>query len=166
MIRPAKHSDIFPLGAILEASCARSRYAGLGAVDMKAARTMLAMGLQRHGGTTEGGTFLMVHETDGKVDAFVLASIGRIYGVLDIYCTNDHYLLGLEDCAPRALAKLFRAYVEWAERIPRVYEIGASWADTISPDGRGVTRMFERAGFTLCGKQYRRERVQSMEIAA
>lgn len=155
MIRPAKTTDVFALADIIEAGCARSRYAGVVQVDKKIARQMLAQAVQRHGGSTEGATFVMVNECDDRVDAFIFASLNRIYGVGDLFGSCDHYLLGLEDCDSRALSRLFHAYVQWAESIPRIYEIGASWADTI-PETHVITRMFERNGFTLCGKQYRR----------
>lgn len=166
MIRPAKTTDVWALADIIEAGCARSRYAGHGTVDKKLARTMLAQAVQRHGGQTEGSTFLMVNECDDRIDAFIFASLGRIYNVLDILASCDHYLLGLVDCDARALGRLFRAYVEWADGNPRVFEIGASWADTI-PETEVITRLFERNGFTLCGKQYRREAQRiAMEVAA
>lgn len=164
MIRPAKTTDVWALADIIEAGCARSRYAGAVIVDKKIARTLLAQAVQRHGGSTEGSTFLMVNECDDRIDAFLFASLGRIYGVCDLFASCDHYLLGLPDCDARALGRLFRAYVAWAEAIPRVYEIGASWADTI-PETETITRLFERQGFALCGKQYRRD-ARHLEEAA
>jgi len=156
-LRPAKTVDVWQLADLVADGCARSRYAGIVEVDQKLARQMFAQAVQRHGGQTDGATFVMVDEGE-RVDAFVFASLGRIYGVGDRLMSSDHYLLGREGCDPRSLRRLFDAYVAWAEANPRVYEIGASWADTI-PGNEAITNFFERRGFTLCAKTYRREAV-------
>lgn len=165
MIRPAKSVDAWELADIVVDGCARSRYTGVANVDQKLARQMFAQAVQRHGGTTEGSTLLLVNERDGQIDAFIFGTLGRIYTVCDRLASSDVFLLGREGCDPRALRRLFDAYVEWAEANPRVYEIGASWADTI-PGGEAITKFYERRGFTLCAKTYRREAVHCVREEA
>jgi hypothetical protein len=165
-IRPARSFDAL---AIVDIMCARlpdSRYAHVAEIDVQLARRIFAQAAQRHGGTNDGAMFLMVavDETDA-VEAFILGSIGRLYGICKELVASDDLLLGREDCNPRALVPLFRSYIAWAEANPRVIEIGASWSDTI-PGNEGITALFERSGFALCGKVYRRDAGASAEDVA
>ena len=167
MIRPGTSTDAFALVGILKERMPDTRYAGHCSIDELAARRMFAQAAQRHGGTTDGSFFLMVNERDDEIDAFVLGSLGRIYFVFDKLGASDLFLLGRRSASPRVLMRLFDAYVEWAENNPRVYEIGASWADTI-PGNDGIIAAFGRRGFQLCSQTFRREAVhtQVQETAA
>lgn len=156
-IRPARSVDAAAITAILEARLPDSRYAGIAQVDPIAARRLFAHAAQRHGGTTEGATFLMVAEDEaGEVEAFMLGSLNRIYMVFDALGACDNFLIGRKGCDPRAMTALFDAYLAWADANPRVVEIGASWADTIEGT-EAITHFFERRGFALCGKTFRRD---------
>ena len=156
MIRPALTTDVFAIADILCERAKDSRYHGITAPDPKLARQMFAQAVQRHGGTTEGATFLMVNETDGEIDAFMFGTLNRIYVVGDKLGASDVFLLGKTDCDPRAMGGLIDAYVRWAEASPKVVEIGLSWADTL-PDTETITKDYERRGFTLRAKTYSRE---------
>lgn len=156
-LRPARSIDAPALAALLEARLPDTRYAGVARVVPKIARQMFAQAAQRHGGTTDGATFLMIAESDaGEIEAFILGSLGRIYGVLDTLAATDHFLVGRKGCNPRAMNRLLDAYIGWADANPRVYEIGLSWADTV-PDSEGIIAAYERRGFTLYSKAFRRE---------
>ena len=150
MLRPAKTTDVFILADILADRAKDSRYAlklGQDAlIEPKLARTMFAQAVQRHGGTNDGATFVMVHETDGQIDAFILAGLGRIYEAGTQLAASDTLLLGIQGCDPRAMTRLLEAYVEWAEANPKVMEVGLSWSDTI-PGSDILVRKFERDGF-------------------
>lgn len=164
-VRPGKSADAFALAAILEERQADTRYAGHASVDPKLARQLFAQAAMRHGHTNDGGMFLMVHETRGEIDAFILGALTRIYMVFDKFAATDVFLLGKRDCDPRALNPLVDAYITWAEANPRVHEIGLSWADTL-PNSRRITKSFIRRGFTLCGETYRREVRHPAEVLA
>lgn len=166
MIRPAKTTDVFAITDILVERSHDSRYEGIAAIDPKLARQMFAQAVQRHGGFTEGATFLMVNETKGEIDAFMFGTLNRIYVVGDKLAASDVFLLGKKDCNPRAMSRLIDAYVRWAEASPKVVEIGLSWADSL-PGTEAITKDYERRGFTLRAKTYTREiRREAMELAA
>lgn len=166
MIRPALTTDVFAIADILCERAKDSRYHGITAPDPKLARQMFAQAVQRHGGTTEGATFLMVNETDGEIDAFMFGTLNRIYVVGDKLGASDVFLLGKTDCDPRAMGRLVRAYLDWAESSPKCVEIGLSWADSL-PGSEDITSFYERLGFTLRTKGYSRAVVRDeMEIAA
>jgi hypothetical protein len=166
MIRAAKSVDAFALADLLEQTYARSRYMGKVGFNHDIARKLFAMAAQRHGGTNDGATFLMVAEDSaGEIDAFMLGSLSRIYMVGEMLAASDVFLIGRQHCDPRAMSQLIDAYLAWADANPKVFEIGLSWADTV-PGHERVTLGFERRGFALCGKTYRRETRIAQELAA
>lgn len=155
MIRPAKSVDAFAIVDVIVERHPETPYADV-PIDEREARRLMAQSAQRHGGTNEGATFLMVNErADGVVDAFMLGILSRVYHIGTMLAASDVYLLGRRDADPRALVRLFDAYIAWAESNPRVFEIGASWADAISGN-EIVTKLYERRGFELCSQTYRR----------
>lgn len=156
MIRPGKSSDAFALAEILTERQRDSRFAGKVQVDGLLARRLFAQAAQRHGGTTDGATFLMVSERKGEVEAFMLGSLSRVYIIGDALCASDTFLLGRQGCSPVILMRLLDAYIAWAEANPRVCEIGLSWADSI-PGSATIQRAYTRRGFTECARTYRRD---------
>ena len=154
-IRPARSIDALAIAELLAARVADTCYAGRDEVDVAYARKMFAFAAQRHGGTNEGGMFLMVAEDDaGEIAGFMMGSLGRVYGVGKLLCATDNYLLGRRDCPPRVLVNLFELYVGWASANPKVIEIGASWSDAVA-GSHAMAHVFERRGFTLCSQTYR-----------
>ena len=164
MIRPAKSIDAFALVDILKERYPEMRYAGQVAIDEVAARRLFAQAVQRHGGTTEGATFLMVSEREGVIDAFMLGMLSRVYMIGDMLSASDVFLIGKRGCDPRAVTGLIDRYLEWADGNPRVYEVGLSHADTI-PGSERIIDVFKRRGLTLCATTYRRDRIPQ-EMAA
>lgn len=155
MIRPAKSSDAFDIVAIIEERYPETRYAGEVAIDARLARQVMAQAVQRHGGTTEGATFLMVSENgEGVIEAFVLGGLQRVYMIGDKLAASDYFLMSRKGSDPRAMQALVDAYVGWAIDNPRVYEIGLSWSDAI-PGTSAMNAVIERRGFELCGTTYR-----------
>lgn len=155
MIRPAKSTDAFAIVDVIEERYPETRYAGSVAIEAKVARSIMAQAVQRHGGTTEGSTFLMVSENgEGVIEAFVLGSLARVYMIGDKLAAADNFILGRRSCDPRVMKQLIDAYVAWASENPRVYEISLSWSDAF--DGTGtMNKVYERRGFELCGTTYR-----------
>lgn len=166
MIRPAKSSDAFALTDLLLARHQDTRYAGAVGIDAAIARKTFAYAAQRHGGTHDGAMFLAVDEDAKRIRAFVMGSLSRVYLVGDKLASSDQFLLGRKGCPERVLVRLFDAYVEWAASNPNVYEIGASWADTI-PGSKGFAKLYARRGFTLIGETYSRvEHREERRLAA
>ncbi len=131
----------------------QSRYADVCGVDALVARKILAHAIHRHGGDKEGASFVEVaaDENTGEVQAFIFASLNRVYGFGDKLCAGDNLLLGQEGVSAFVLDRLFARYVNWALGIPAVVEIGGSWNTTFEGSER-FGRVFERKGFRKIGE--------------
>lgn len=166
-LRPARAIDAPQLVAILQARYAETRYAGVSAIDAPLARRIFAQATQRHGHTTDGGTFLMVAEAgDGEIDAFIMGVLGRTYLVGTTLTAQDYFLIGRKNCSPRALPALQDAFLAWATANPRVVEIVTTWTD-ILPGTERIERAWARKGFERCGGIMRRAcAAQPEEMAA
>lgn len=157
MIRPARSIDAPALADLLQARFGQMRYSGRCEIDMALARRTFAHAAQRHGGTTDGATFLMVAEAaDGAIDAFIMGVLGRVYLLGSKLCAQDYFLVGREGCSPRALPRLQDAFIAWATGNPRVIEIQTSWTD-ILPGGDRIEAAWARKGFERCGGIMRRD---------
>lgn len=167
MIRPARHMDAFAMVDVLVERQKDSRYAGLVDVDQPYTRKLISSAVQRHGGTNDGATFVMVAEDgDGQVEAFVMGALDRVYGIGTMLSAQDVFLIGRKTCSPRVLTRLFRAYVDWAAGNPRVFEIGASHNDAI-PGSEGFDTIYRQHGFAPCATTYRRDNEPAVkEMAA
>ncbi len=163
--RPARSVDAFALVEILQERHPETRYADTVAIDEVVARKVFAHAAQRHGGQHEGATFLQVAESDERIEAFMLGELTRIYMVGDKLCATDLLLIGRKDCDPRALTPLVDAFLAWAEASPKVHEITLSWSDAV-PGSEGVCALYERKGFTLCQRGYRRDARPTQERIA
>ena len=154
-IRAANSVDAPALVAILVDAQARSRFAGLVGVDEPFARKLLAHSIHRHGGTTEGASFVEVAESKGRIEAFIFGHLSRVYLIGDKLCAQDGFLVGYKDTDPRALPLLLDDYIAWASGNPRVFEINASFTDAL-PGAERFDAVYLRKGFTRCGAIYRR----------
>lgn len=155
MIRPGKAADAFGIVDVLQERHAETRYAVDVPIDPQAARKLFAQAAQRHGGQHEGSTFLMVSEANGEIEAFMLGQLSRVYMIGEKLCASDCFLIGRKRARPRILLQLLDRYIAWAEGNPKVYEIGLSWADSI-PGNEGIIDVYERRGFELCARTFRR----------
>lgn len=156
ILRPGRAIDAPAIVGLLAERVADTCYAGRDEVDDAYARKLISQAAFRHGHTNDGGMFLMVAEdADNQIAAFMLGSLGRVYGVGRKLCATDHYLLGRRDASALILGRLFMAYLEWAMANPRVIEIGASWSDAV-PGSQAMGPFYERNGFTPCAQTYRR----------
>lgn len=116
----------------------------------------MAHSINRHGGTNEGATFVLVAEDDdGEIAGFVFGSLSRVYMFGDKLASDEALLIGRRDCSPFVLDRLLDEYIEWAAANPKVYEIGASWSNTI-PQARRFAASFRRRGFTKIGETWSR----------
>lgn len=155
LLRPATMAEAPILTQILVDRLPDTRYHGHVKIEQPLARKMLANAVHRHNGTTDGATFVMVAEGDEGIDAFVFGVLNRVYHVGDMLCAQDVFLIGRKDCDPRALSGLLAAYMDWGLSNPRVFEVFASWIDTI-PGAERMGAAYRRKGFTKCGEIWRR----------
>lgn len=155
LLRRAQSVEAPELVKIIVERHADSRYAGVCGVDEVIARKILAHAIHRHGGTNEGAAFVevAVDEDSGQIEAFVLGSLGRVYGFGDKLASSDDMLIGRAHVSPFVLDRLFARYVNWAIANPKVIEIGATWNTSIGGSER-FGAVFERRGFTKIGETW------------
>lgn len=161
IIRPARAIDVPALIAMLDECLDQSRYAAMGSVDRDVARKFFCYGVQRHGGTTDGSTHLMVAEgKDGVIEAFMFGVLARIYAVGTRLGASDQFLIARRkaraDVKLRAMNRLIAEYLAWADANPKVCEISLSRSDTV-PGNEGLVKVFERYGFVPHAQSWRRE---------
>jgi hypothetical protein len=155
MIRPATFSDIPRLADLLEEMHAASKYAGRVNVDRRAACALLQQCVTRHNGKHEGGAFVMVTETAGQVEGFMVGLLDRVYHIGDKLAANDVFLHASTKASKSAARALFAAYVSWAAENPKVVEIRASWTDAL-PGAERIAFMYQKVGFRRCGEIFER----------
>lgn len=155
MIRAAKSIDAFALTDLLGELHGVTIYKGL-ELDGAYARKLFAQFAQRHGGSHDGATCLFVHERDGAIGGFVAGILDRVYHVGEDLWASDVFLHVKHGEPASTARKLLAAYVNWSESNPKVFEtrLSASYA---TEEGKRVCTVFERMGFTECGRTYRRE---------
>jgi hypothetical protein len=153
-MRAARFTDAPELAKILAERQADSRYAGAVEVDEPYARKLVAAAIGRHGGQNEGACFVMVAaDKDDRAQAFIFGQLVRVYAVGNKLAASDVFLIGRKGVSGFQLDRLFDAYVKWAEANPKVYEIGASHANTIAGSER-FKAVFQRRGFTKVGEVF------------
>lgn len=150
MIRPATFGDIPRLVSILEDAHARSHYAESSVnVDAKEAKRILVNAIQRHG-TKNGGSFVMVAETAGKVEGFILGVVARIYHVGDRLMASDLFWICTPDVDPRDPVRLMKAMIAWAKTCPGVVEVQVG-STSVVQDPEKSARILEAIGMKPYG---------------
>lgn len=155
MIRDATFSDIPAMIGLLEDGYAKSVYQDLGAIDRKEARTYLMGAVQRHRSPNEGGTWVGLAETDGRVEGLLVGLLDRIYVVGTTLRAIDVHYYGTDRASPRDMVALFDAWTEWATSVSKVKLIHPT-ATHILGDFSAAERLFERKGFERAGVIYER----------
>jgi hypothetical protein len=155
-IRPARTTDVFAITEILVAQQARSRYAGIVAVDEPYTRKMLAQAIQRHGGTNDGATLVNVVEYQGEVVAFMMGVLQRVYNIGVMLEAYDVHLARHPNskCPIVSSIILLQQYVDWAQHNPKVVDINLTHSD-VTPESRRMAEVYEGLGFVRHGGLYR-----------
>lgn len=156
MIRPAKFYDIVRIIELLDEMHEKSRYASRVAIDYKVAHKLFAQCIQRHGGTNDGSSLVMVAVRDQKVEGFFVGMLDRVYHVGTKLRANDIYLYNSPRSHAPDMIRLFDAYLSWASSNPRVIEIMASWTDTIEGAQR-IESLYEMRDFRPSGGIWTRD---------
>ncbi len=154
MIRAAKSVDTHALVGLLSDVHAETCYASL-KMDEHFARRLFAQMAQRHGGSHEGSTCLFISEEDGKPNGFIAGMLDRVYHVGEMLWASDVYLHVSKGAPPRVLMGLLKAYTQWADNNPNVYEVRLSSSDATT-QGQRMDGVYEWLGFEECGRTYRR----------
>lgn len=152
MIRAAALSDVEAIKGLIVRAHARSKYVGRGDIAPKAMENLLLALIAGQNGKGLAATHVSVAVRGGKVVGFIAASTARIYGVLDVMGTNDHFLINEGGYATDTLG-MVDAYIAWARGDRRVVEIGLSWSDAI-PGAERLAAVFGRKGMVKIGEQF------------
>lgn len=163
MIRAARAGDIPAVVDIITEAYEKSVYAGVTDMDVAATKRLLLQSVHRNLQTVEGGTFFAVCDRDGQVCAFILGALDRCYLIgKDLQATDLFWISG-----PKARAKdgvsLFKKFVAWAEKNPRVVEITVGTTGASGEDFEKAGRLVLRQGFEQYGNIYRKARTDERD---
>lgn len=156
-MRPATHSDVPRLLELLLDMQRKSKFAPDIDVDVQTARALVFTAITRNGGLHQGGAFVQVVEKDGRVEAFIVGMLDRVYHIGNRLVANDIFLYATDAAPKTAAARLFRAYVKWALGNPKVAKIMASWTDALGEDAQRIEKLYEREGFHRVGAIWERD---------
>lgn len=155
MIRVANFVDVPAIVSLMEDRYRASLYAQLGEMDTKEAKRLLVGCIQRHGGTAEGSTLVMVADRDG-VAGFIVGLLDRVYSVGVPLSATDLFFACREGADFRDVRGLIEAFGGWATSNPRVVEIKMGVVDTFGADLARTDAMYRPLGLERCGTIYRR----------
>lgn len=158
MIRAAKAMDVPQLAALLRAAFARSKYVGLGSIDVNYAKSFLLQMIMGHQQPGEEGTCCMVWEENGEVRGLHFAMRQRVYLVGDKFQASDVFFYLEPGSSPFAWAALLSRFLRWAKSDPAVIEITPGCTDIIpGVPWKRIAAMYQRAGFKQTGAIFARE---------
>lgn len=149
-IRPAKFGDVPRIVELLVEMHGKSRYDEVDEVDEGYSHKLIAQCVQRHGGTTDGGSLVYVAERDGVVEGMMVGTLDRTYHIGKKLRANDVFLYCSDRAFPADFMKLFGAYAQWALNNPRVVEVWGSWTDAV-PGAERIEGLYQKHGFRRCG---------------
>lgn len=155
MIRDVGFADIPQIRAIVQRAYMRSLYAKLPGceIDPKALNAMLMTGIQRHGGTNGGATWMQVGvRADGSVSAFILAALSRVYGIGTMLMATDLFFLAEEGVEANDPYRLAKGMVEWATGNDKVAEIRCGTTGAVLDDTASVGVIWRRLGLEHFGE--------------
>lgn len=158
MLRPATLSDLPQLFELVTAMHGASKYVEMEIdVDPAAAKSILLDGVRRSGGQYLGATLLNVVEVNGRLEAFMLGILQRVYSIGNRLEAQDFWLFATKKAPATSIPRLTDAYIKWAENNPKVAEICLSWTDALKGSGESLGRMYKRKGFEKVGEIWKRE---------
>jgi len=150
-VRPAKFGDIPAICDLICETHDRSRYVGVCKVDEKRAKALIMQAIQRHGGTAEGATFVAVVGDPGeRLDGCIIATLQRLYLVLDILEATDLFWGTRDGAHATAAARLLKAMHKWVPAGAVIRQGNTDAVSSLVLSGR----MFQARGMRLTGHVY------------
>lgn len=149
-IRTARFGDIPAIYEIIFEAHKRSRYAELGRVDERRCKALIVQSIQRHGGTSDGATFVAVADNDGLVEGFIIAVLQPLYLVLDVLEATDLFWITKPGAHATSAGRLLRAMHKWVPVGPVIRQANTDIISDIELSGR----MMEQHGMRLTGHVY------------
>lgn len=154
-VRPANFVDIPRIVEIIREAHGRSVYAGRGEVDTTYAKRLLAQSIQRHGGTHEGSTLVLVSERAGAVEGVIVGMLDRVQVFGDKLWATDLFFIGTRKMPPMDALAMLNGLAEWAEKAPACIEVKVGVTSVVG-DWQRAKGLYERAGFAQVGALYER----------
>lgn len=153
-VRDARFVDIPQIACLIAEGHQRSVYAETATFDPLAARQLLARALQRHGHTNNGGSLVLVSETEGGVvEGFLIAILDNVYPCLTELMATDLMFIMSERADSRDARQMLKQVEEWAAANPKVIELHMGITDAIG-DWKRTAKLYERLGFDQCGAMF------------
>lgn len=153
-LRTARIADTQAVVDLIAATHERSRYAEL-PFDRQAARSLVMQAVQRNLGKNDGGCLVVVDEVNDQIEAVIIATLSKVYMVVDALKATDLFLVASPEASPFAARRLLGAYIAWAESNPKVYEIELTHTDVTEESAR-MGEVYQAMGFAAFGHAYRR----------
>lgn len=148
-VRRAKYTEIPRIYELLEEAYEKSRYKDSPVtLDKKRSKAMLMQSMQRHGGTVEGSTLVLVSSDDKDMtQGFIIAVLCRVYEIGSmLYATDLFFYQGKASLAADA-RKLLQGVVDWATGNPKVYEVRFGLTDAVDGNFLRTAQLYDRMGF-------------------
>ncbi len=149
-IRAAKFGDIPAIYEIMCETHARSRYVDVCQVDERRAKALIMQAIQRHGGTSEGATFVAVADNDGLVEGFIIGVLQPLYLVLDVLEATDLFWIARPVAHGATAPRLLKAMHKWVPDGAVIRQANNDAFTDIELSGR----IFEQRGMRLTGHVY------------
>ena len=149
-IRVAKFGDIPAIVDLTVTILSVSRYAKFCKADPKRIRSVAMQAIQRHGGSTEGSSFVAVADNGSKIEGLIIGVLQPLYLVFDVLEATDICWITRKGAHASTAGRLLKAMHKWA---PPGSVIRQGNTDIIS-DIELSGRLFERHGMKLCGHIY------------
>lgn len=156
MVREGKFTDIPRIAELLQESHQRSIYAQTATFDPQEAKQLGLRALQRHGHMNNGGTLVLVSETAGVVEGFIIGLLDNVYPCLKELMATDLFFILSERADGNDAREMIKRLMAWAESNPKVIEVHLGVTSAIS-DWQRTAKFYERLGLVQCGAMYRKE---------
>lgn len=162
ILRRPRMIDVPALAQMLVDLHPRTRFVEMGEARLDVAKRVLAQAIQRHGGTTDGGSFVGIVETgEGVICGLMVGVLQRVYLIGDKLYASDVFLVAAPDAPLSVLPTLLNGFLNWAESAPDCVEIQLTWSDAL-PSGYRMAPVYRRLGFERSGEMYRRATPMAM----
>ncbi len=148
-IRSARFGDIPAIYGIMRYARAQSRYADISKINERRAKALVMQAIQRHGGATEGSTFVAVADAGDGIEGFIIGILQPLYLVLDILEATDMFWI-THNAHGATATRLLKAMHKW---VPEGAVIRQANNDAFS-DIELSGRIFEQRGMRLTGHVY------------
>lgn len=153
-VRAAKFGDIWGIYSIIVESHERSRYAKVCKVDEKRCKALLVQAIQRHGGTTEGATFVAVAAVEDRIEGFIIAVLQPLYLIGDVLEASDMFWVARIGAHGSTAGRLVKAMHKW---VPPGVFVRQGITDIIN-DLALPGRLLEQHGMRLTGHIYEKRK--------